>query len=195
MNERGVFQRQVSALLNRHGWSKKWPDLPFPHGEGSEARPQAGVFDNIFDRPLLLEGEWWSVDAVVECKTDRGTLRFDFSEINPNQRRWVSWREENNNGLSAWLALAMGSRRNHREFPVRAWMIGWDFWLGAEAAIRTERESLHYTQAVDLFQEFELARTKGADGWGWEFPPNHPFAVKFRIVPLLGEHERPTQST
>ena len=191
MNERGDFQPQISALLNRHGWSKKFPDLPFPHGEDSdEKRPSAGVFDNIYTRSLRLEGEWWEVAAAVECKTDRGELRFPLEEISENQRRWAMWRQENSRGFSGWLALAMGTRRNAKEHPIVAFMIEWDFWLAMESTIG-DRKSLPYAMAMEILPAYQLTPIKISDKWGWEFPPSHPFVVKFRIVPFERKESYP----
>jgi len=145
----------------------------------------------MFTRPLFLDHGWWDVAAHVECKADRGTGRISWDEIHPNQRRWAAWRSEQSIGFSGWIAFVMGKRRAHPTQPIRAFFVTWDFWQYIEGHLSRERQSLSYQDACERFGDPEtelvphnVKLPSGRIKYGWEFPAEHLFLAKFRLVPI-----------
>ena len=183
-------------MLNRHGWAKKWPDLPSARANGAQ-HVQTGVFDTIFDKEIFIDEKWWSVDAVIECKSDRGSGRFPYSEFNDNQRRWITWRLEHNRALSAWIALVIGRGLKHPTQPTVAILVDWARWSYVEREVLNSWKSLRYEDACWWFVSYTLHRhdtrtPKGRIHYGWEIPLWHPFAKKFRLESPVTEPAQPS---
>lgn len=186
MNEADV-RREVYHSLQGYGY---WP----LHGRDAIICPHCGwkVTPAVAGRPDLLILDPVSCTKVMEVKVVdiSKSLSFAFSQLEPDQRRWIeAWYQHE--GL-AYLTIG-----TINESPRRIWVIPWVVWRSVES-IEQEQEG-HTCMPVDLslykkipdktmvvsleseaFRPFKLVRVLGKkiegekfSGPHWEFPEDH----------------------
>ena len=212
MNE-AKFRGQVGRLIRTAGW---WDltgrDAVICPVCGAKVLPQKGRPDTICINPnrFGFVVEYKMYPLLEKGKPWHEVSAFPFSEIEPEQRIWLSvWdsyaKEDPYSGVRPGGAyIGLGTRHGTagaRNTPRMGWLVPWQTWLRVEQRLKdvgqaslplVARKGLNkqvqalHLDAITLLSSWELLHVPNV---GWRFSDNHP------LYPPRGEYLDPNEIT